>query len=496
MKSKESLLKEFIRQSLLNEITDDDWNSPIGHKYKNLISNHIDNRNDMIFVTPVFKKRHYQRGHKIQKVKDLKKWWNESADHTFFNNKEDLKNKKEKIIAIHNLIAYFYDKENISLDEFVKRKKSIYLDLKNKIQKNEISAIGFLNHNGEHAYEICKRKIGKKTTAGGSNLDIFFYLNPRRITHASLYDTKTDVFSDYPVETSQEEINNFKRKIFEKIKDCKKELDDAGENVKQVGHIINKYGDVFSIMDYKGNGKYEYNKEKMRKFIVNKIKSEKQSSYIDATKNSGTRKTPSDWEHLDLNSEIRHKSINVLKKEEVENIEQLDEIVIGNWKPDSVWFSLINANNLNEAIKNSKSLSLKEFIEKYVSYEEKLINQINKNKKINENKGFFNIKKILSNFFNKKNEFSNLNPKEKKEIEDIITFFKNLSYDKKEDYFSRIGNKRYRDQLYYLYFFTKEGITCFDSIGEKFNILDSYYSNSDNNEKTNLLNRFKDFFKK
>ena len=229
MQIKESLLREFIKQSLLNEITREDWNGPVGQELRDILKNrqnikrnpYKQDNDDDLFLSDKHKIEFNRSGAKSKKLKDLKNWWNENADHDFFNNKEDLKNRKEKVVVIHNLTAYAYQDQKKgynSLDSFIKEKEKIYKDLKNKFQKNELSALGFINHKNLDAYEICKNKIGQDSSA--NPLNMFFYLNPRRITHASQKDSSTDIFSDYPAGNPKgdkryknviEQINRFRK---------------------------------------------------------------------------------------------------------------------------------------------------------------------------------------------------------------------------------------------------------------------------------------------
>jgi hypothetical protein len=123
-----------------------------------------------------------------------KKWWQSQHDKDLFNNPKDLANRREKIIAIHDLNAYAPQNLN-NLDEFCNFYDRIYPDIFNKKQKNELSAFGYINQQGLDAYEICKGLIGKTVSAGALNM--FFYLNPRVVTYASKFDVCTEKFSDY-----------------------------------------------------------------------------------------------------------------------------------------------------------------------------------------------------------------------------------------------------------------------------------------------------------
>jgi hypothetical protein len=123
-----------------------------------------------------------------------KKWWWDNHDQELFNNAEDLMNGTEKIVAIHELSAYAPQNAK-SLDEFCNLYERMYKDISNKKQKNELSALGYINLNGLNSHEICKNLVGKIVSFG--RLNSFFYLNPRTITYASKLDVCTERFSDY-----------------------------------------------------------------------------------------------------------------------------------------------------------------------------------------------------------------------------------------------------------------------------------------------------------
>ena len=667
MQIKESLLKEFIKQSLINEMTQEDWKGPIGQKFRDIIKqgrdvdknpHKIDHRDEIFKTKSKGMGFNKSSGTKVQKVKDLKSWWNEYADHDFFNNTEDLKSRKEKVVVVHSLAAYAHQKNFKDLNEFIKEKEKIYKDLKNKLQKNEISALGFLNHDNKDSYEICKSKIGKE--AGAGTLNIMFYLNPRRITHASKNDSGTDIFSDYPTGNKdhkenktreiKKEFDDFEQYLINKREDSdfyyyiynnpkykllydaihyptlRISIDDIknyfknntldvdiifNENIKssptfekdknilkklceytikylcflitdnEFKSILEQYIKVPSFLYYIGkelNNKnyldlvkkdlediesYEYyeqikesifknvenisrffkdrdgnnnkklwfnfvkyfqdiiksyfnenkeklakslfmdetdfnikfypnycekfllqnekgvlidpvkdyeeikdkmlqlifgfnitriecinkdkivkDKEKMKK-IISLLKHEREvPNYFEVTKNSGTRKSPSNWNatNADYDSH-RYLNFNVLSEKEVEGDSYLGELIVGNWKPDSVWFSLMNVQRLKEEMQKADCKSFKDYIrtfekfKKIIEHKDKDIEEVEKDK----------IKKLFDDF----------------DINDV---------------------DNYLLQLYNLYFFSMQGITCFDKEQNKFK-----FSSSDFGIVTNEL---------
>jgi hypothetical protein len=224
--------------------------------------------------------------------RNLKKWWWKNHDKNLFNNLDDLKDKREKIVVLHNLFAYNTQGIGKDIDEFCQHYESIYKDLK-RVQKNELSAIGIINREKRSTYEIFKELLNAETPAVSSGLlQVFFYLNPRIITHASPGDSATEKFSDYSRE------------------------------------------------------------------------------YFKNTKESGTRKYPMSYRggNFDRTKEEMDYS-NILDEEDLKDKKFIGEVVIGNWKIDSVWFNM-SFSELLEDFKNEqkkkKDITIKEFFEENI----------------------------------------------------------------------------------------------------------------------------------
>jgi len=315
----ERQLREFIRNSLLKEISDESYRSLQDYKEKDkqylikkgaIKKNVISPEDSMIFsklwnpddtrsLEDFEEQIHYEypsafseEGKKMyySGKRHLKKWWWENHDKNLFNNPNDLKEKKEKIVVIHNLLAYNPQGYGKNLDEFCNHYENIYKDLK-KIQKNELSAIGYVNLEKIDVYEICKGLISPEIAASSAGiLDVFFYLNPRVITHASPSDSATEKFSDYS------------------------------------------------------------------------------KDYFEKTKESGTRKYPLSYgsSNFDRTKQEMEWS-NVLDEDDVKNKKFIGEVVVGNWKIDSVWFNMNFSDILQgfkEEVEKNKDLTFKEHTEK------------------------------------------------------------------------------------------------------------------------------------
>jgi len=225
----EKEIRKNIRKYLLKEISDEKWKGPAGEEYRKIYNKKEDTRGEGEYFKDKEKgfKYNIQTGLKPTYLNDLKRWWFKNADHDFFNNVEDLKDRKEEVVVIHSLTAYEGEK---GLDkDFLKycEKREKNYKNPNTISKNELSALGFINSEKNDAYNICKEKIGNGTSAG--TLDVFLYLNTRKITAAGggSGDLGTETFKSYAEKDKSGSNKKLlkKKEFLEKIEKFRKSLD-------------------------------------------------------------------------------------------------------------------------------------------------------------------------------------------------------------------------------------------------------------------------------
>ena len=103
---------------------------------------------------------------------------------------------------------------------------------------------------------------------------------------------------------------------------------------------------------------FSINKKEVMKYLNSSdVKDGVEKSYEEATKQSGTRKYPAMWQYDmgNIDKDSNNQQIlnsNILDKDEVKNRGYIDEVIVGNWKIDSVWFNLDIKNSDN--LKNNK----------------------------------------------------------------------------------------------------------------------------------------------
>lgn len=234
-------LRKIIRENLLKEISLEKWQGEEGKKYREIYNDKKDTRGEGEYYKDKIKNFKYnpQSGLKPTYLGDLKKWWMENADQDFFNNQKDLNDKKEEIIVIHDLSAYEGQGiEDIDVLKFYNEREKYY---KNPgfINRNELSAIGYINLDKKDAYEICKEKIGSNASTG--KLNVFLYLNNRKITAAGggSGDLGTEVFSSYPKKSGDKNHEFSKKKEFLKKLENYKLAKTNGLNTQE---IYEKFG--------------------------------------------------------------------------------------------------------------------------------------------------------------------------------------------------------------------------------------------------------------
>ena len=250
----EKEIRKTIRKYLLKEISDEKWKGPAGEEYRKIYNKKEDTRGEGEYFKDKEKgfKYNVQTGLKPTYLNDLKRWWFKNADHDFFNNVEDLKGRKEEVVVIHSLTAYEYERGfDKDLLKYCEKIEKNYKN-PNSINRNELSAIGYINSEKKDAYEICKQKIGTASNAG--SLNVFLYLNTRKITAAGggSGDLGTETFNSYAEKDEKSQLLK-KKEFLEKIKKYKyslekkmtpeeryEELDITAQETHTLSRFINK----------------------------------------------------------------------------------------------------------------------------------------------------------------------------------------------------------------------------------------------------------------
>jgi hypothetical protein len=435
----EKEIRKTIRKYLLKEISDEKWKGPAGEEYRKIYNKKEDTRGEGEYFKDKEKgfKYNIQTGLKPTYLNDLKRWWFKNADHDFFNNVEDLKGRKEEVVVIHSLTAYEYER---GLDkDLLKYCEKIEKNYKNpnSINRNELSAIGYINSEKKDAYEICKQKIGTASNAG--SLNVFLYLNTRKITAAGggSGDLGTETFNSYAEKDEKSQLLK-KKEFLEKIKKYKyslekkmtpeeryEELDITAQETHTLSRFINKNFGFYDMSNSVKDGNSTLN--------IKGIFEENKNPYEEE---GGARKLIEYYKSI-LDFEINPISCSNNFKKEVLKLEENHKIYI---KPGStiILFDLIFFNTSQEIHASLGSLLTSEdesinqnFLEKDIKLNNGLAKII-----VFHNKELFEIYRniwlsCLKKFFEKNiKELKNKNVEEK----DLILALKDEKEKFKERY--------------------------------------------------------------
>lgn len=463
----EKTIRRIIKNQLLKEISDEKWEGPAGEEYRKIYNSQKDTRKD---ETEYFKdkkkgfKYNVQSGLKPTYLSDLKKWWYKNADQDFFNNTEDLKERKEEVVVIHSLSAY--EGEQGLEKDFLKycEERERYYKNPNSINKNELSALGFINSEKKDAHEICKEKIGKGTNAG--TLNIFLYLNTRKITAAGegSGDLGTETFGSYAENDDPKGNKKLlkKKEFLKKLEDYRNSLDlkmnsnDRWEKLginAQDGNILQGFIESQFQSDNASNF-IKYGQSNARNLKLDGIFSKENDQYSDVKQLINDYK---DIISFDLNqitcSEDLKTKLHIDKNEEVYIKENSILILF-----DLIFFNI--GQNINTSLSNifiskneminekfqEKDIQLNENLARFISKENKELLEIYKKIWLSCLKKFFekNIEKLkLKNIHEE-----NLNKTLSKENENFLKRYENpFSQFSFEDIKNKIDKKKLHNYI-------------------------------------------------
>lgn len=276
-----------------------------------------------------------------------KKWFNKHADQNWLNG------PVENVIALHNPVAFSYRAYH---DQAQCARDIIRQYRPGTINKNEMSAYGLINLDADTVStdSYLRDMLPKLVTdalGAAANKRMFLHFSPRRITHAAIDDSSTTTYRYYPkvkptgldVWSKLNPIEFFQKyESFIDPDDRNFLLRTAGrvEMKDMPERIRNTFNEIKKKYEYlRTNDSYDYDKSfktsGARKWPNAYSKAGSVKSYEGEYENEMSILDFEDYEDARKNTYLGGSSDEEYNDPDWPHV--LGEIVVGNWKIESVW---------------------------------------------------------------------------------------------------------------------------------------------------------------